>query len=358
MKRLLFVAPSVKYGGAAKNFIGVANYAVQNGFEVHLMTEAGEEPMRYINPAIIQHYAVMNNAEDAKRRWIRCISEVRKKIREIHPDAVISFIESWRSACVLASKFTRTKCIVSERADPYSRGRKHDKLIFSIFSMADGFVFQTEQAKKYFNKRVQRKGIVIPNPVFEDDILLPYDGEKKDIIVSIARLDLKQKRQDVLISAFEKIADRYPTYVLNLYGGGPDEEKIREIASRTSCSDRINICGITRDVRRDLGEAKLMVLSSDFEGIPNAVIESMCVGVPVVSTKCSPGGAELLIENGVNGLLVECGDSDRMAEEMEKVLGDQILSDKLVQNAFSIKDKFKEGDLLKAWIKYIEEVIL
>lgn len=357
MKKLLFVAPAISYGGAEKNFIGIANYAVKNGYEVHLMTEYGKEPMRFIDPNIIQHFAEISENDNAKSRWIKSILAVRKLIKQIHPDVVISFIESWRSACVLASRFTNTKCIVSERADPYSRGKRYDKLIFTIFSLADGFVFQTEQAMNFFNKKVQRKGTVIPNPVFKDDILLPYDGPKKDIIVSIARLDIKQKRQDLLIAAFEKIADKYPTYVLNLYGDGKDLTTLRKLANKTSYGNRIHFCGVTRDVRKAIGEAKLSVLSSDYEGIPNVIIESMCVGTPVVSTKCSPGGAELLITDEINGLLVERGNADALAKAMDKILESKEFSDKLAQNAFDIKDRFNETEILSKWIEYIQEVL-
>ena len=99
-----------------------------------------------------------------------------------------------------------------------------------------------------------------------------------------------------------------------------------------------------------------MALSSDYEGIPNAIIESMCVGVPVVSTKCSPGGAELLIENGVNGLLVEQGDVTGMAKAIANLLEDENLSKRIIENGFSVKERFAEKEVLKRWITYIQQV--
>jgi len=357
-KRLLFVAPALGYGGAEKNFLGVANFAAQNGYEVYLLTEEGSKDARHVSDKIIRRSARVPDKKNSALRLVTCVAEIIKHVREIKPAVIISFIDLWRVACVIAGKLTGVKCIVSERADPYSRQGRHDKVIFSIFSMADGFVFQTEQAKAFFNRRVQRKGVVIPNPVFQEDVLSPYDGEKKDVIVSIARLDLKQKRQDVLIKAFLILADDYPSYQLYLYGSGPDEENIKEMIENSGYSDRICLCGVTNNVHKALGEAKVMVLSSDYEGIPNAVIESMCVGVPVVSTKCSPGGAELLIENGVNGLLVERGDATGMAKAIVRLLEDKELSNRITENGFGVKVRFDEKEVLKKWIEYLEQVLL
>lgn len=355
-KKLLFVAPALGYGGAEKNFLGVANFAAENGYEVYLLTEKGSKDARHVSEKIIRYSLRVSDKKNTILRLVNCVAEVVRYIRRIKPAVIISFIDLWRTACVIAGKLTGVKCIVSERADPYSRHGRHDKVIFSIFSMADGFVFQTEQAKAFFNARVQKKGVVIPNPVFDEDVLSPYDGEKKDIIVSIARLDLKQKRQDVLIKAFSMLADAFPAYQLYLYGSGPDEESIRKMIEDSGCSDRICLCGVTNNVHRALGEAKVMALSSDYEGIPNAIIESMCVGVPVVSTKCSPGGAELLIENGVNGLLVEQGDVTGMAKAIANLLEDENLSKRIIENGFSVKERFAEKEVLKRWITYIQQV--
>ncbi len=354
--KLLFVAPALGYGGAEKNFLGVANFAAENGYEVYLLTEEGSKDARYVNEKIIRRSAKISRKSNTVLRLIDNVAEVCRHIRQIKPAVIISFIDLWRTACVIAGKLTSVKCVVSERADPYSRHGRHDKVIFSLFSMADGFVFQTEQAKAFFNKRVQRKGVVIPNPVFAADVPAPYTGEKKDIIVSIARLDLKQKRQDLLIQAFSILAQEHPSYQLYLYGSGPDKERIEKMIEDSGYSHRIHLCGVTNNVQQALGEAKVMALSSDYEGIPNAVIESMCVGVPVVSTKCSPGGAELLIESGVNGLLVERGDAAGMAKAIAKLLEDEKLSQKITENGFSVKDRFAEKEVLNKWITYIEHI--
>lgn len=353
MKNLLFVAPGIGYGGAEKNFIGIANYAAEHGCRVFLLIEEDGQVLRPINSSIVLIRAKINHSANQLVKYYQAITAVKRAIKISNADIVISFIELWRSACIIATRFSKVKCLVSERADPYTRKGRFNKVIFTIFGLAEGHVFQTEQAKRFFSKRVQNNSIVIPNPVFGEDILKKYDGHKKNVIVNIARLDIKQKRQDVLIRAFDIIKDTIPDYSLYLYGDGPDRDVLEKLVMHLKLEDRVILRGVTRDVYNSLGEAKLMVLTSDYEGIPNAIIESMCVGVPVVSTKCSPGGAEFLIQNMVNGILVECGDEKEIAREIVHLLSDSFLYKKIVQNGLLIKEKLDYEEIMKKWIDYI-----
>lgn len=354
MKNILFVAPAIGYGGAEKNFIGIANYAAEHGYSVNLLIEENGQILRKINKNIRVYRAKINHSSNLAIKYCQAIYAIKKTIRECDADVVISFIELWRSACVLATRFTRVKCIVSERADPYTRNGRFNKVIFSIFSLAEGHVFQTTQAKEFFSKSVQRNSVVIPNPVFQEDALEKYNGEKKNIIVNIARLEIKQKRQDVLIKAFNEIKSAIPDYSLYLYGDGPDKELLESMIEEYGLRNRVFLKGVTRDVYTSLGEAKLMVLSSDYEGIPNAIIESMCVGVPVVSTKCSPGGAEFLINDMENGVLVERGDYHAVASAIIKVLSNNELYERFVNNGFGIKQKLDYQEIMNKWMEYID----
>jgi len=355
LKKLLFVAPSISYGGAEKNFIGIANYAVSVGYSVFLLTDEGHESMRYIDPRIVQIKVSIKKSDKFFIRYIFSIIAIRKIIYKIKADVVISFIEFWRSASILATRFSSVKCIVSERSDPYSRGRKHDNLVFFIFGLAEGHVFQTKMAQNYFNQKIRNKSCVIPNPVFDEDLLEPYSGRKEKIIVNIARLDLNQKRQDVLIKAFSLIANKYPEYSLYLYGGGADEDKIRQKILESGFKDRIYLMGVTRNLYDAIGSAEMLVLTSDFEGIPNVIIEGMSIGTPVISTKCSPGGAELLIKNGFNGLLVERNNPKQLAEAIISIIENPEKTKKMIENGFFIKDRFQKEDILNKWLDYIEK---
>lgn len=356
-KKLLFVAPAIGYGGAEKNFIGLANYAVENGYNVFLLTESGVEDKRFVNGKIKRLFFQPTKKKNIIAQLLESVHIVNKFTRKIKPDLIISFIERWRSACIISSKITRTKCLVSERSDPYNRKGNYNKILFSIFERADGIVFQTEKARSFFSERILKKSIVIPNPVFSEDKCSRFNGEKKNIIVNVARLSIVQKRQDLLIYAFDKIKDELPNYDLYFYGDGPDGERLMDIVSELGLEDRVFFKGVTSDLESSIGQAKLFVLSSDYEGIPNAIIESMCIGTPVISTDCSPGGAAFLIENEVNGLIVPCGDVCALSEAILSLLKDENRMQKYVEEGFKIKVKLDSKKIFKKWIEFIESVL-
>lgn len=356
MLNILFVAPSVGYGGAEKNFIGVANYMVKQGNNVILLTQAGKEAMRYIDPRIKQIKSEIKDSDKLFIKYAKSIRDIKHAIKRYDIDIAVSFIEFWRSATILATRASKAKCIVSERADPYFRGGRHDSIIFKLFGLAEGHVFQTEMARDYFPDKVRNRSIVIPNPVFSEDILEEYKGEKKELIVNIARLDLRQKRQDILIRAFNEISEKYPSMQLYIYGSGPDEKKIKELIQELKLENRVVLKGVTTNVYQAIGEAKITILTSDFEGIPNSIIESMCVGVPVISTKCSPGGAELLIQDHENGILVERENIHQIADAIVELLENRNIYEKVARNGFLIKERFNQEKILSQWAEYFEKV--
>ena len=100
----------------------------------------------------------------------------------------------------------------------------------------------------------------------------------------------------------------------------------------------------------------MFVMTSDYEGIPNALAEAMSLGLPCISTDCSPGGAALLMENGKNGLLVPVGDSDKLAEAMREYMDDPEFAEQMGRNAINIADTFSQEKILDQWISFIERV--
>ena len=170
----------------------------------------------------------------------------------------------------------------------------------------------------------------------------------------MGRLDIFQKRQDLLIEAFKKIAADYPDFILEFIGDGPDMEKLKAMSS--DMNDRILFPGVSENVQKDIRKASMLVLSSDFEGIPNALMEAMSLGVPCISTDCRPGGAAEILINGENGLLVPAGDSGKLAEAMRKYLDDPEFAEQMGRNAINIADTFSQEKILDQWISFIERV--
>ena len=286
------------------------------------------------------------------RRLFQAV-KVRKVIKEINPDIVISFLSYPNLISILGTLGTGIPVIISERGDPVSENGWFSHVKNFIYKFADGYVFQTNGAKNYYSKRIQEKGVVIPNPVIAGDIPEKWSGKREDIVVTVGRFELIQKRQDVLIRAFNKIADKYSNLKLILFGDGEDKPEIIKIIIDCNLEDKVILAGVTGNIYKAIEKAKLFVLSSDYEGIPNALIEAMCVGLPCISTDCSPGGAAELIENMVNGILVKAGCVDDLANAMEFMLDNPSIAETMGENAIKVIKRLDADVIIDQWNKYI-----
>lgn len=140
----------------------------------------------------------------------------------------------------------------------------------------------------------------------------------------------------LLIKAFAGITAKYPAYKLVIYGDGPLRKDLELLASNLGIADKVSFPGYTTEIRKKIERSSLFVLSSDFEGMPNALMEAMALGVPCISTDCKGGGARFLIKNGTNGLLTPIGDVEALQTAMEKILSDQFFADNLSHNAHKL----------------------
>ena len=243
--------------------------------------------------------------------------------------------------------FSNFQIIHSERDDPYYRHSLGGKLKMKLYRYADRIVFQTEGARNYFGNEVKERSVVIPNPVkIPHEQWRPHNGHT---IINVGRLEIFYKRQDLLIEAFSKVSKKYPDSKLVLCGDGSDKEKLKDIAHEMSIGDNVIFAGKVADVQQRLLDADVFVLSSDTEGMPNALMEAMALGMPVVSTDCSPGGAIFLIANNKNGLLSPRGNILELSNNIIRVLSDSNLSAYLGENARESMKRYDEKKIIKQW---------
>ena len=180
--------------------------------------------------------------------------------------------------------------------------------------------------------------------------------ERRNEIAFVARFDIQQKRQDLMIQAFAIVAKEIPDIRLAFYGEGKEMEQIRQMAESLGISDRVDFKGLVRDIPNAIRNAKMFVMTSDYEGLPNALIEAMAVGLPCVSTDCSPGGAMELIVNGENGVIVPCGDVECLAHSILEVLNDPKRADQYGKKAQEIADVLHPQKIYSQWEQYIKLV--
>ena len=355
-KTLLFYINAIHDGGAERVLLQLAKRFAACGYRAVVVTSFVDE-WEYPVPEGVERLSI-EQAQLPQSRLKRNLSRIkalRRLIREYKPAALISFMAEPNFRAVIASRFLPVKTIVSVRNDPEREyGGRLGRIIGKwLLPLADGCVFQTEEAKKWFPKRLQRKSRVIMNQVDERFFHVTDAGET-GYVMTAGRLTA-QKNQALLIRAFAAIAGEVEEE-LRIYGEGELRRSLEALIANLGMEGRIRLMGASDDMPAALAGCKLFVLSSDFEGMPNALLEAMAAGRCCVSTACPCGGPEAVIENGVNGLLVPVGAEEALSAAMRELLEDEKKRRALAVAAGESAEAFRPEAIFEHWRDYVERV--
>lgn len=340
-------------GGAGKQLALTASSLIERGHNVYLYTYIGASLEHHINSRII--YIVEKNAPTSKvEEYLFTPFHIHRVIKQVKPDIAISWRANAGCMLVLGAIGTGTLTIFSERSDPYKETNIMLKIATKICDYSDGGVFQTSKARDYY-RRLSPKSVVIPNPVGWD-LNFPkienIESRKKEI-AWVGRMVNRQKRMDIALQAFKIIHEQLPDYELSFYGDGTDMQWIRNLAVALGLQESVNFYGATRNIIDVIKYSRLLMLSSDYEGIPNVVIESFIAGTPVVATDCSPGGAQLLIDDRKNGFIVPICDYKTLATRCIELVQDSKLSDCFISQARFKLNQFEPETIFDTWNDYL-----
>ena len=341
-------------GGAERQIIMLANALVERGHEVHLIVLAANNEKYDICDDVIRHDLTFSENRQGNKIINRYLA-LKEALKTITPDVSIHYWFQSVYFCALMSKSITGKIIYSERGDPGDD--EYSGLVGIVrkcaFTRVDGFVFQSEGAKDYFGKRIQSRSIVIHNSVdiHESRYFEPCKDRGKKI-VNVGRLH-PQKNQKLLVEAFARIADQIPEYTLEIYGDGDLEETLRKQISDLELENRVFLRGTTKEILEQVYTASLFVLSSDYEGLPNALMEALAIGVPCISTDCKPGGARTLIQDGINGWITPVGDAGALSQRILEVIGKGICNISLKEEAAKFRELHSSKKVFDMWEGYI-----
>lgn len=350
--RILFIVRSIGIGGASKQLVITANALMDKKYDVSIFSYCWDirhkqlsEKVKYI-PS--KRYRKIGE-------YIHAISDIRRIIKKEKPDVVISWRTNAGCFTRLASLGLDCKVVFSERSDPYMETSAFLKFATWVCGFSDGGVFQTEMARNYY-KRLKNKSVVIPNPIsIKTFKIIPYK-ERFNEIAFVGRCFLKQKRQDIMLKAFEIILRKYPEMKLIFYGGDFDIEKIRQMVEEMGLLKNVTFAGTVDNVLERISTAKILALSSDYEGIPNVLLEAMSVGVPVVSTDTSPGGARVVVENEVNGYIVPQRDYEKLAEKIIFLLENPSVAEKFIKEGQENIKRFEPDVIFEKWDTFLKNM--
>lgn len=359
MKNILFVSDSLGFGGAAKVLSFVANSLAERGYNivvVNLKNTTGNDTFsQTLNEKIKLHILPSAGRRGIKR--FQQISDVIKIAKENNVQIAVGFTPMPNFIAKMVSLRLHIPSIISERGDPFITWTKcfGDKVLLHFINHSKGAVFQTEGASKFYSKGLQKRGRVIPNPIFiKGEVPEVEYKDRLKTIVSVGRLDMYQKRYDIMLGAFKLFSEKHPEYTLKLYGDGSSIDEIKGIINELELNDKVEFMGLTTKPMQDTAKDGMFLITSDFEGISNSLLEAMAAGLPSVSTDHSPGGARLLIQNGENGLLAPVGDAKGLADAMCKFAENPDLAEKCGNNAKDVINRFAPEKIIDMWEDYIK----
>lgn len=352
-KKILFYINTLEHGGAERAICNTASYFAEHGWNTILLTSFRvDEEYSYshkIRRMSIENKQIIQST--LKRNFSR-IKAVRNICKMEHVDIVVSFMREPNFRALLATIGLKTKNVISVRSDPnFEYKGIVGKLVGKfLLPFADGAVFQTNEAREWFGKRLQRKSAVIYNVVDRRFYSKKYDGSKD--IVSCGRI-VPVKNHALLIRAFKKVHERFSDEHLYIYGQRNSDHDIEKLIENLQLSDCVFLAGKSDNVPDILSKAKLFVLSSDHEGMPNALMEAMAVGVPSISTDCPCGGPRELFGEELAFMLTPVGDVDALANKMIELLSDDERRMEVGKNMKARAEAFTVDKIGKKWIEYI-----
>lgn len=353
--KILMVIGKINRSGASKVICWLANKLVNKYSKVSILTFMESKDSYYLCDNI-ERIKVCKNTSSRIYRVFNAIYVIHNLIIKEKYNIVITFLPLESLIGVLASWCTGAKVIVCERSDPYLEKTTVSVISRFFYRFANGAVFQSLEAREYFTDNLKKKSIVIENPVVKPQVpFIPYE-ERKNEIVSSGRLFIRQKRQDILLKAFAIVSAKNSNIKLKIIGNGPDRIQLEKLSKKLKIEDRVLFIENIDHVEDELKTAKLFVFTSDYEGMPNSILEALSMGVPVITTDYSPGGAKKLIEDKNRGIVVPRKDIDRLAYAIIELLSDDRKLKNMSETAKSICQEYSETIVYKKWINYIENI--
>jgi glycosyltransferase involved in cell wall biosynthesis len=364
--QIVFVIYSLQAGGAERVLSIMANHWSGKSHKIKVITlDDGSKPSFYdIDPRIQQISLDVAGASKNGFAGIlnnfRRIYKLRTAIRKTQAETIISFMTETNVLTLIASYGLRIPVVVTEHTDPWT-GPVADvwsKLRLWLYPRANRVVVLNERAREFFDKSPDITTMVMPNPVVIEDDKEPGNLNNEAIsdhlIVAMGRLS-QEKRFDLLIRAYSKVATEHKDWNLIILGEGPEREALETLREELGLADRIMLPGTVKHPHVLLKRSDMFVSSSELEGFPMALCEAMACGLPVITTEYH-SAAHDIVKDGHNGIIVPAGDEQVLAETMIQLIEDPGERTRLADNSPEVGIRFSVDAVMERWEQLLKEV--
>lgn len=354
MKRVVFINYTLNFGGAERYISHLANFMSKHNIQVFIIL-LDNSPIKY---DLDENIKIIQPSKDRpKSIWpkffyfIYIVNYLRKSIKKINPSLILN---TAFPVFILAIINRSLPIYVSIRCDPKNisliEGFEIPNFVRKIFyKKANGIIAQTIYAKDTISKQLNHKNVItIPNFLVESEEI---QVDKKNEIVFVGRL-VKSKGVDFLIRAFSKLKKN--NWKLIIVGDGPQKKSLESLVLNLNMNHKIIFKGNQKEVSSYYKRARIFAFPSLTEGFPNALLEAMSYGLACVSFDCVSGPSEI-IQDGINGFLVENGNELALVEKLNLLIENEVLRNKISQEAIYVRKKYNIETIGKKYINILSK---
>ena len=352
---IVFLVANLACGGVERTVSYLSKYFAEAGHNTSIICISDEQFYdidKKVNLIKLNIASAAGGRLDRYKKIVERFAKIRKAVRATKPDCVVCLDAEMLRFIRLQYRFGHFKLITSERTNPLMNSERQRAAKFASYRKSDGIVFQTERAKNCFPPDIAAKGVVIPNAVGNEYVFRAEPPAVRRKAITAAGRLCAQKDYPTMLRAFARVHARHPDFVLEIYGGGEDRDALARLAADLSLADAVQFKGAVPDAVLQVASSSCYVMSSTYEGMPNALMEALAVGTPAVSTDCPFGPAEL-IRDGENGLLVPVGDDAALADAVCRVIEDPAFAARLGDAAKSILAEQSMERISQKYLDYI-----
>lgn len=347
MNSIAMVMPTLGGGGAERVAVALSDYFIHRGYEFSFLLTKKNECV-YNLPEGVKVTPICDSEGTSPFSQIKGI---RHEMKKDDSRVFLSFLCNQNLFLLAAAVGLRNRVAVSVRNLPTTDFDGKKALLhvrnFLYATRSSTVVFQTKDQMSYFPSSVRRKGVLISNPL-SNGLPERIRSCPRRVVTASGRLT-KQKNYPMLIRAFSIIHKRIPDVTFEIYGDGELRRDLEQLVDSEGLTNCVVFCGFCGDAVQRISSSSIYMMASNWEGLSNSLIEALAMGVPSVCTRCLGGGAEAVIEDGVNGYLVDRDDHEAMAQRVVELLRDPVLRDSMSAEASKLAEELSLEKVGKKW---------
>jgi len=356
--KIALIISSLSSGGAERVLSLMVNYWAQNNHSITVITLDNAAPFFLLEDAIkLEQLSILKNSVsviNAIANNIARIKIIRKKLIEINPDIVISFMTETNIISTIGCRIINKPIIIAERISyDFLKSRVWVSLRKFVYRFSNALIVQTRCDKEKYNWLSNT--FVLNNPLnLKQMIINSHSHREEKNILAVGRLN-RQKGFDRLIKAFSHLTPK--DWKLSIIGEGSERSNLEKLINDLNLKDYISLPGITKAIEKWYKKSSIFVLSSRTEGFPNVLCEAMAYGCACISFDCIAGPNEIITDK-VDGYLVKNGDINALSAKMDFLVNNPEERRRIGKEAMKISDRLNIDSIMSQWDTIIEKILI